>query len=191
MRGRNKLLVIAAALALLAPATAQASSSQVIQDCAADGQLDGHYSNGDLRAAERNLPSDLNEYSDCRDVIRGAIVSGPGQGGGSGGGSRGSDGGSSSRSGHRSAASDRDKKALAAATDGGASDVRVGDRRVKPGENGVFDVASAAHGLPLPLLLALIAIGLLALAGSALALRGRFPALANIAARGPFGRFRR
>ena len=69
-------------LALALPSAAQASASAVIRDCAQDGHLDGHYSNAELRQARDNLPSDLDEYSDCRDVISAAITSGSGRGGG-------------------------------------------------------------------------------------------------------------
>ena len=50
---------------------------------------------------------------------------------------------------------------------------------VSPGENGLFDLASAANGLPLPLLLALIAVGLTAITGAAVAVNRRYPALAE------------
>jgi hypothetical protein len=48
---------------------------------------------------------------------------------------------------------------------------------VKPGCNGIFDLATAANQLPLPLLLALIAVCLLALAGGLASLQERLPAL--------------
>jgi hypothetical protein len=191
VRVRHTLLVLTAALALAIPATAFASSSQVIQDCAEDGHLDRHYSNSELQGAERNLPSDLNEYSDCRDVIRGAVVAGPSRGSGSGGDSSAQKQAQAGTAVRKKTARRRARRQLADASRGAAPDVSVGGRNVRPGENGVFDVAGAAHGMPLPLVLALIALGLLALAGSTLALRRRFPALANVVPRVPFGRFRR
>jgi hypothetical protein len=51
---------------------------------------------------------------------------------------------------------------------------------LSPGKNGLFRPASAHNDLPLPLLLALIAIAIVALVGAAYALRRRIPALAKI-----------
>ena len=51
---------------------------------------------------------------------------------------------------------------------------------VEPGTNGLFDLSSASNELPTPLLIALIALGLVALAGGFLALRGRVPALDRV-----------
>ena len=69
-------------LALGAPAAAQASWQQVVRDCAQDGQLNKHYSQKDLQQAEKNLPSDIDEYTDCRQVIRSAMGGGNGDTGG-------------------------------------------------------------------------------------------------------------
>ena len=55
----------------------------------------------------------------------------------------------------------------------------VGGKEIAPGDNGLFNLASAANGLPLPLLLALIAVGLLAVGGAVPMLRRRVPALAG------------
>jgi hypothetical protein len=44
----------------------------------------------------------------------------------------------------------------------------------------LFDVASATNSLPTPLLIALIVLGLLAVAGGVVALRGRVPVLARL-----------
>ena len=54
----------------------------------------------------------------------------------------------------------------------------MGGETVKPGSNGLFDLASASNGLPTPLLVALIALAALALTGVLVALRRRVPALA-------------
>ncbi len=58
--------------------------------------------------------------------------------------------------------------------------VQVGGEEVQPGTNGLFDLASASNEVPTPLLVALIALGLLALAGGFVALRGRVPALGRV-----------
>jgi len=64
------LLLAALLVALAAPTTASAKGGQdVIRDCAEDGDLDGDYSQQDLDDASKNMPSDISEYSNCRDVI--------------------------------------------------------------------------------------------------------------------------
>jgi hypothetical protein len=196
-RVAHRLIVLAALLALAAPAVAHASPQAVIRDCAEDGHLDGKYSNDDLRQAADTLPSDLDEYSDCREVINGAITGGSDKGGGrdSGGSPKGS---ASAAKAERSARA-HDASALKDATSRGSKPkLHVDGRTVEPGANGLFDTASSSNGLPLPLLLALIAVGLLAMVGALYALRRRVPALAKIPLpslsslpRVPFPRLRR
>ena len=82
MHVRRVAYILVLLIALAAPALAYASPDAVIRDCADDGDLDRTYSNSDLEQAEKNLPSDLDEYSDCRSVIAGAKTSGSDKGGG-------------------------------------------------------------------------------------------------------------
>src|SRR6266536_2740159 len=70
-------LAVSAAL-LATPSTAVASPQSVIRDCAQDGRLDHQYSASDLRKAEQQLPTDVDEYTNCRDVINQAEVTGSG-----------------------------------------------------------------------------------------------------------------
>ena len=185
---RKTLILCLALLALGVPAAAHASSSAVIRDCADDGRLQHKYSRGDLEGARKHLPADLDEYSDCRSVINDAIAalgaSKKGDGGGGGGGNGGSSRGHASSHKPSAAAKRRqqvsDATALNEATKGHKPTLRIGDKTVKPGSNGLFHLASAANGLPLPLLLALIAVGILALVGGLYALRSRVPALASL-----------
>jgi hypothetical protein len=172
-------ILAAALIALAAPAAAQASGFDVIRDCARDGRLDGNYSNAELKEARDNLPSDLDEYSDCREVINNAITGGSDRGGGRDGGSgAGGAGGGSGPDGKAERA--RDEAALDALTDRrGKPSVNVAGIRAEPGGNGLFDLASAANGLPLPLLLALIAVLLFSAGGGLAALSRRFPWLAE------------
>src|SRR4051794_41822681 len=86
----RRLLPLLIALLLLPTAAALASGGKVIRDCTDDGRLQGHYSQKDLRDALSSLPSDIDEYTDCRDVIRRAAFGGAG---GSGGGGKGGSGG--------------------------------------------------------------------------------------------------
>lgn len=77
-------------LVLLPAGAAHASAAQVIRDCTDDGVLSGTYSQKELRTALANLPSDVDEYTNCRDVIRAAQLTG---GGGSSAGGSGAGGG--------------------------------------------------------------------------------------------------
>jgi hypothetical protein len=171
------------------PAAAQASPGAVIRDCREDGDLDHKYSNADLRKAEDNLPADVDEYTDCREVIAGAVTSGANKGGGGAGGGGGGANAAGATSGAAGAAAGK-KEAAAQANDKAQLDsvtkqhnkpkLDVGGKSVEPGDNGLFNVASDSNGLPLPLLLALIAAVLLAVGGGLVALRRRIPALQRI-----------
>lgn len=85
------------------PAAAHASYRDLIRECVQDGAIKdpGKYSQGEYKKALRDLPTDVDEYTDCRDVIsraqgRAARKSGGGgPGGGSGSGSGGSGAGGS------------------------------------------------------------------------------------------------
>ena len=178
-------LALAVALCALAlPAVASASPSQVIRDCQNDGDLDRKYSNEDLRKAQDNLPSDVAEYSDCGEVIAAAVTAGSDRSGSKnnngGGGAAGATSGGAA-GGKNQAEKAGDDAALNKVTqDGKKPALTVGGRSIQPGDNGLFNVASATNGLPLPLLLALIGAVLVAVVGGLLALRRRVPALAKL-----------
>ena len=173
---RNLLTI--GALALLAlPANAYASADQVIRDCARDGKLDHNYSNSELRKARNNLPSDLDEYSDCRDVIASAIKGGSDRGLG-----KGSPGVAATDPAGEAAAQAQDQNDLAAIASGKNEkpSVNVGGANLEPDSSGYFNVGGAANEVPLPLLLALILLSLFALASALGAVRDRVPALASV-----------
>ena len=44
-------------------------SGDVICDCAEEGKIDGYYTRAELEQAERDIPPDVDEYTDCRSVI--------------------------------------------------------------------------------------------------------------------------
>jgi hypothetical protein len=185
IRVLRNLLLLAALGMLTLPAVAQADP---VSDCAADGDLDKRYSNGQLRDALDNIPGDLDEYSNCREVFKGAISSGSDKridasGNDSGGGGGSSGGGGGSISADEQQARVEDNAELEAIT-GDANDakpqVNVGGERLEPEPDGLFDLASASNDVPTPLLVALIAIGLLAILGGVVALRNRVPALGRI-----------
>ena len=191
MHVRRVAYILVLLIALAAPALAYASPDAVIRDCADDGDLDRTYSNSDLEQAEKNLPSDLDEYSDCRSVIAGAKTSGSDKGGGRTGRLRRRIRPGPSAQVAEKNAQAQDRSELDALTNNGKKPkLEIGGRTVEPGSNGLFDLASASNGMPLPLLLALIAVALVAAGGAFLALRRRVPALARIPLpRLPAGRF--
>jgi hypothetical protein len=68
---RRLLVAAAAVLCLLVPAApALASGDAVIKDCVRNGRLTKQYSQAEYRSALANLPTDVDEYTDCRDIIR-------------------------------------------------------------------------------------------------------------------------
>jgi hypothetical protein len=170
-------------MALAVPGAASASPAQVLADCNDDGALSRSYSNSDLRNALDDMPTDLAEYSDCKEIIGAAITGGSDKGGGRGSPGQGVGGAGAADPGEMAARA-QDNADLAAITSGASSgegpNVKVGDETVKPGSNGLFDLSSASNELPTPLLIALIALGLVALGGGFLALRGHLPALNRV-----------
>lgn len=185
IRDMHKLFALAAVAAVVAlsPGVAVASPQAVIHDCAQDGKLDQHYSLSDLKNAEKKLPTDVDEYTNCRDVINQAEVASrtksrpkahaatPG-GGGSGGGGGG-------------APTSDDVQALnhAKGANGKAPTLTLHGEKVVPGSGGVFKTAGAANEMPLPVLLSLIAVAALTAAGGFVALRRRFPGVIGAAVR--------
>lgn len=196
------LLLIAATCVLAAPvpALAQNRSDEIIRDCYEDGKLDGSYSQEELDNAEDDLPSDVDEYSDCRSVIasargRGGQGNRGGSGGVPGGGFRGGgtafgDPALSTDSG-AIAGSREDLDALNSLTGrSGDSDfqpkVPVSGQPIVPAA-GAASVGESANDMPEPLLAALIAVAALGALGGGFAAWRRRPQLLR---RGPlrFGR---
>lgn len=98
-----RLLACLLAASVIAPSAAQAGSgTKVVADCADDSRLSKKYSPAEYADALKNIPTDVDEYTDCRDVIKraqlglGGTSSGDGSdsGGTGGGGTAGGSGGS-------------------------------------------------------------------------------------------------
>jgi hypothetical protein len=177
IRAATRLLVLAVLALVALPGSAMAQNP--ISDCNTDGDLDEKYTNKQLRNAIEDLPTDLDEYSNCREILSGAITSGSDKGGNRP--TLGADG--SPVPADEQAARTKDNEDLAAITadpEKSPPSVKVGDEPVEPGSNGLFDLASASNDLPVPLLVALIALALVALIGGLVAMRERIPALARI-----------
>jgi hypothetical protein len=176
IRAATRLLVLAVLAVLALPGGAMANP---IIDCSNDGDLDEPYSNDQLRRALDRLPTDLDEYSNCREILSGAITGGSDRGGNRP--TVGADGNPLPADEHAARTKDTaDLEAITSDPEENPPSVKVGDERVEPGSNGLFDLASASNDLPLPLLVALIALGLVALIGGLVAMRERVPALARI-----------
>lgn len=182
MRTVRTLLLIALALALpaLMPTGATASSADVIDDCADDGVIDGRYSDEELRQAERDLPSDVDEYTDCREAIRGELGRDGDRGsGGSGGGGSAGGGDPSLITDSGAVASSRDDiEALDDLTGSGDRDrgeapsIDIGGRNVSPEAGGkVLGLANSSNELPLSMLSALVLLALAGVAGTVMLVR--------------------
>ena len=191
MRFTRTLLI---ALALLAPALvptgAMASGADVVDDCADDGVIDGRYSDEELREGANEVPSDIDEYTDCREVIRAELGSGGGDR--SGRGSGGGDPALTTDSG-AVAGSREDIDALDELTGNGrdgrgrgdAPSIDIGGRDVSPEAGGkVLGLANSSNELPLSMLSALVLLALMAIAGTGLLVR-RHGLPAPVAARVP------
>ena len=171
-------LSLALVVALAMPSAAGASGDDVIRDCAQDGDLDKEYSDEELKEAEENLPSDIDAYSGCRDVIRAAQAGGRGSADGENDGGGASAGGTA---GGGSGGADPD------AINGGAtaSDLDELNRRQQDAEQGIAPEVDSAlpagadaggdDGLPTAALVAIALLGLGAVGGGVYLLRDYLP----------------
>jgi hypothetical protein len=185
------LLLGFAVLLLLAPAAGAASRSEILRDCETDGVLDGSYKPNEIRDARNNIPDDIDEYTDCRDVLSratlGAGSSGGGGGGGNdpaagasggpttGGGGAGEASGAAPPSDSASGGGGSDPSATPEATSGDAEPQEPENAPVEPGAAeaiaskaiapGTATLAASAtrNGVPSSLVVVLVLIGLTAL----------------------------
>lgn len=76
LSGIRVFAILTAVLALVLGTAngAWASTDQILSDCNDDGSLSGNYSAGELKEALGNIPSDLQQYSNCESVIRQALL---------------------------------------------------------------------------------------------------------------------
>jgi hypothetical protein len=181
-------LVLIAVLLLGLPAAAHASGSDVIRDCADDGKLDKQYTQKELTDAERNLPSDIDEYTDCRSAIRAAMHGGSGNPGGPG-----PAGAIISASG-AVAASQGDINALSAVQNdsvkGKQPTIPIAGEKVTAGSAGLggpLAGLAGANGMPAALVSAIAVLLILAVVTTYLAAREKLPVFRRAALR-VFGR---
>jgi hypothetical protein len=176
-------LTVVVVLMLGVPASALANANDVIRDCAQDGKLDKHYSQKELAQAEKNLPSDIDEYTDCRQAIRSAMGGGTGNTGGS------PPNGIVTPSG-AVAGSPQDVQALddlaTQASKGKRATVVIAGKRLLPGnagETGVLSGLAGSNGMPTALMLAIGSLIALAVVIAYLAAREKIPLVRRVALR--------
>ena len=161
-----RLLTLSGLILLLAAPTASAGvREKILRECQ-EGRITGDYTPAQLRDARKNIPTDIDEYSDCRDVLARAALTGRAGGGGA----------AAAVAGPRRPAVCSPAAAAATAvltpdkaeqTDArqGAQQapqpIVVDGERIVPGASGLAADA-ARHGLPTTLLTALVLLGLCA-----------------------------
>jgi hypothetical protein len=159
---RLALACLVLGLIVAVPAANAASTTQILRDCADDGVLQGDYSPAELRKARQNIPTDTDEYTDCRDVLARAAAAGVAGSGSSPGGGSGSR--SSQNQPLESPNTPEGQAAIGKAAGEGAPDpIRLGKRSVVPGTAGL-SAAAVRNELPAPLIVLLALLGAAALA---------------------------
>jgi hypothetical protein len=145
------------AICLSVAAAAQADvGATIISRCTNGKSLSG-FSQSDYRKALQELPTEVEEYSDCANLIRRAQLAAAGKGGGSGG---------EPATAAPIPVTPAERVALNQAPKTGSAPVKVGNKAVRPGVIHA-NVASALSSLPTPLLatLAFMLVCALLLAG--------------------------
>lgn len=180
---RITTILLAVCACLAAPTAALADGDAVLRDCNDNGKLDKKYKQSEYRDAIENIPTDLDEYTDCRDVIRraqlglgGSSSSGSGSGSGSSGtGTPGQTGGPGSGASANATealqnASPQERAALAAKAAAGNTAIRIGGELLEPGKVR-FSGVSSSTSLPTPLIVVLALLGAAALASGGFVVR--------------------
>jgi hypothetical protein len=154
-------LALALLASVLAAAPAFGSAKDVIRDCSEDGVLNGHYSHSELAKALDKLPSDLDEYTDCRAVIRSAELASARKHKG---------GGVPATVDTTSPPNSAEQRRLHDAAKG-TGPVEVGGRGITPGASAAPVKSTGLTDLPPLVLAVLVALCGAMLAGAALAIR--------------------
>ncbi len=171
---RLATIALLAVLAAAPAAQADSTRTKILRECQ-EGRLTGDYTAKQIRDARNNIPDDLDQYSDCRDVLSRALQSqaggsGDGAGGGTGaggtGGGGGGDGGGGGGGEVLTPSTDADRAALQSAATAGSQPLQIAGRPVTPGE-------ALRNDLPTTLLVVLILLAAAAVAATAPFLRRR------------------
>ncbi len=166
---RPALLAVLAVLLVAPAAQADATRNKILRECQ-NGQLSGDYTAAEIRDARSNIPDDVDQYTDCRDVLTRALLARAGGSGGGGGGGGGAgtgggtvDGGGSGGGGGGGApltpSTDADREAIEGAAS--VEPIEISGRRVTPGS------ASLRNDLPATVLVLLALLAVAAVAGLA------------------------
>jgi hypothetical protein len=176
--------VAAVVLTTAAPALA-GTREKILQECQ-DGRLTGDYTAKEIRDARNNIPTDIDQYSDCRDVLARALASragGGGGGGAGGGGPAGGGGGGGGGGALLTPSSPADNSAIAKAQTSGAGPIKVGESAISPGVAGLASGAPRT-GLPTGTIIVLALLGLAAAASGAPLVRRRLGSLPDLVSLG-------
>jgi cobalamin biosynthesis Mg chelatase CobN len=187
MRRLNPLIVILAAIvvplgALLMAAPALASTSGTIyKECEQNGQVTGHFTAAQLKAALNGLPSEVSEYSDCQDLIQQALVRVSSTGGGShtgsgkghASGAKGGGGGPGKGSGQTGKTGSSTAKNGRSARNGGGNAATLAGSGIRSGST---ESSGSSSSLPVALIVVLILLALTAVSGGVVAIRRRVDA---------------
>jgi hypothetical protein len=167
MPSKALICLLAGAATVLLASPARGAPIDVIRDCSEDGTLEKRYSHSELSGALGTLPSDLDEYTDCRGVIRRAQLSGV-----LGKGRNGVLGGVDS-----SAQPSRHEQKEITEASSSSPAVEVGKGTVRPGHAG-GPIAGAALGTDLPtgMLATLVGMAAATLWAAGYAVQRRWPA---------------
>jgi hypothetical protein len=152
-----------------------------VRDCTDNGRIDSPHSSADYKGALNNLPSDVDEYTDCRQIIeaaqrrdahRGSGGGAGGIGGGGGGGTPTFPGALGTTAGSALPQTPGEKSAIDQVGKNGGGPVTVAGEPIVPGGSGITSSAFR-HSLPAPLIALLVLLGLGALAWAATVARAR------------------
>jgi hypothetical protein len=180
---RPVLVGVVAVLLLAASPALAGTREQILQQCQ-EGRLTGDFTVQELRAARNNIPTDIDQYSDCRDVLARALAAKAGGGGGTGpggGGGGNSPGGESG--GTLTPTTAEDTKALEQAAGAGDAPVEVGGEQLVPGAAGL-DADAPRSALPAGMIVVLALLALAAATGAAPLVRRRLGGLGGLATLG-------
>jgi hypothetical protein len=190
-RPMRRTVFMALFAALLLVPTAHATEGPIqdlLKDCADDGVLQGDYTPSELRKAQTQLPTDIDEYSDCRDVLSRAISAGASKSNNNSGGTNNDPGTSSGGTDPAPAATatpapvagtttstgkdpgvvvdpatKEDWDTIGRASAYGGNAVKVNGRPVSPGETRLA-AQVGRNGVPVNLLVVMILLGAVAVA---------------------------
>jgi hypothetical protein len=174
---RRPLAYLTLAVCLALPANAIAGGGQqLVNDCTDNGKIDGKYSAGDYKDALNNIPTDVDEYTDCRDIIRQSQVANTGQQP-----ERKTAFAPTETPAGPPAPAEKQQIARQRARFSHGNPVRIGGVKVTPGslsrQAGSAGFGNTSNDLPVPVLVLLLAIAALTLAGTALFGRDAIPAI--------------